>query len=57
MQTAKSIAGMLCLAATLALLSPGVRVVRATDAAQGLVSATESGSVGEVQPRPPETRR
>ena len=53
MRTAMTIAGSLCLAATLALMSPGVRVVRA-DAAAGLVSAADLGPVCEVQP--PEAR-
>ncbi len=44
MRTAKTIAGSLCLAVTLALMSPGVRVVRADDA------AAESAPVCEVQP-------
>ncbi len=43
MRTAKTIAGLLCLVATLALMSPGVRVVRADDAAL-------SGPVREVRP-------
>ncbi len=50
MRTAKTIVGALCLAATLALMSPGVRVVRADDAAAELVSAAESGPVSEVLP-------
>ncbi len=50
MRTAMTIAGSLCLAATLALLSPGVRLVRADEAPAGLVSAAESAPVCEVQP-------
>ena len=50
MRTAMTIAGSLCLAATLALLSPGVRLVRADEAPAGLVSAAESDPVCEVQP-------
>ncbi len=50
MRTAMTIAGSLCLAATLALMSPGVRLVRADAAAAGFVSAAESGPVCEVKP-------
>ncbi len=50
MRIAKTIAGMLCLMATLALLSPGVRVVRADDPVVGPISAAESRPAGEARP-------
>ncbi len=50
MRIAKTIAGMLCLVATLALLSPGVRTVRADDPVAGPISAAELRPAGEAGP-------
>ena len=50
MRIAKTIAGMLCLIATLALLSPGVRVGRADDPVAGPISATALSLAGEPGP-------
>ena len=48
MRIAKTITGMLCLLATLALLSPGVRAVRADDPVAEPISAAEARLPGEA---------
>ena len=48
MRIAKTITGMLCVLATLALLSPGVGVVRADDPVAEPISAAEVRLPGEA---------